>query len=79
MNSRTGSCISQRMIRSFEQAEIKRTDELEKVRLRNISLRTTLKKLERTLRAKRKDSFTCHIIAQLKCYFAHIMNLLNES
>ena len=52
VNSRTGSCISQRMVRSFEQAEIIRSDELEKVRLRNISLRTTLKKLERTLRAK---------------------------
>jgi hypothetical protein len=50
--SRTGRGISNRMIKSFELAELKREEELEKVRLRNISLRTTLKKLERTLRAK---------------------------
>ena len=39
-----------------------REDALEKVRLRNISLRTTLKKLERTYRAREQLADGLHMI-----------------
>jgi hypothetical protein len=40
------------VIEQFEAVELKREEDLERVRLKNISLRANLKKLERTLRAK---------------------------
>jgi hypothetical protein len=44
--------MSKRLIKQFEAAELQREEDLERVRLRNISMRTQLKKLERTLRAR---------------------------
>ena len=41
-----------RLISQFDLAEQKKDDDLEKIRLRNISLRQQLRKLERTLRAR---------------------------
>ena len=50
-HSRTNKPLSKRLIKEFEENEKKKDDELERVRLRNISLRTTLRKVERTLKA----------------------------
>ena len=50
------------MIKQFEFAETKREEDLEKVRLRNISLRTTLKKLEKTLKTKEQLAEGLHMI-----------------
>lgn len=61
-NSRTGHTISKKQIKQFETAEQKREEELEKVRLRNISLRTTFRKLERTLRAREQLAEGLHMI-----------------
>lgn len=61
-NSRTGHHISKKLIQSIETNEQKREEELEKVRLRNISLRTTHKKLERTLRAREQLAEGLHMI-----------------
>jgi len=61
-NSRTGLPISQRLIVQFDVQEKKKEDDLEKVRLRNISLRQTLKKLERTLKAKEQLAEGLHMI-----------------
>jgi hypothetical protein len=46
----TGHGIGAKQIRHFEQSEARHEEDLERVRLRNISLRTTFRKLERTLR-----------------------------
>jgi hypothetical protein len=62
VNSRTGKELSKRVIKQFEQAEQRREEDLEKVRLRNITLRTTLKKLERTLRAREQLAEGLHMI-----------------
>lgn len=51
-NSRTSKPMSKRLIKQFEAAEAKREEDLERVRLRNISMRTQLKKMEKTLRAR---------------------------
>lgn len=51
-NSRTSKPMSKRLIKQFEAAEATREEDLERVRLRNISMRTQLKKMERTLRAR---------------------------
>ncbi len=61
-NSRTGHNISKKQIKQFESAEQKREEDLEKVRLRNISLRTTYRKLERTLRAREQLAEGLHMI-----------------
>jgi histone deacetylase 6 len=61
-NSRTGKGVSQRMIKQFEQAEAKKDEDLEKVRLRNISLRTTLRKMEKLLRSKEQLAEGLHMI-----------------
>ena len=50
------------MIEQFETAEQAREDALEKVRLRNISLRTNLRKLERTFRAREQLAEGLHMI-----------------
>lgn len=52
VNSRTGKNLSKRLIEQFEAIELKRDEDLEKVRLKNISLRSNLRKLERALRSK---------------------------
>eukprot|EP01038_Epipyxis_sp_PR26KG_P011678 gene11678-15638_t len=61
-NSRTGSHITNKQIAQFDGLEMKREEDLEKVRLRNISLRTTFRKLERTLRAREQLAEGLHMI-----------------
>jgi histone deacetylase 6 len=61
-NSRTGMPISKRLIAQFESQEQKKDEDLEKVRLRNISLRQQLKKLERTLKAREQLAEGLHMI-----------------
>lgn len=61
-NSRTGKPISKRLMEQYESAEQKKDADLEKVRLRNISLRTTLRKLERQLRAREQLAEGLHMI-----------------
>lgn len=46
----------------FETSELKHEEDLERVRLRNISLRTTYRKLERTLRAREQLAEGLHMI-----------------
>lgn len=62
VNSRTGKPLSTKHITQFEQIEEKHDEDLEKVRLKNISLRSTLRKLERTLRAKEQLAEGLHMI-----------------
>jgi len=61
-HSRTGHLISEKDRADFEAAELKHEEDLEKVRLRNISLRTTYRKLERTLRAREQLAEGLHMI-----------------
>jgi hypothetical protein len=61
-NSRTGLPISNRMITQFETLDDKKNEELEKVRLRHIGLKQTLKKLENTLKAKEQLAEGLHMI-----------------
>jgi chromosome segregation ATPase len=61
-NSRTGKGVSQRLIKQFEHAESKKDEDLEKVRLRNISLKTTLRKLEKLLRSREQLAEGLHMI-----------------
>lgn len=61
-NSRTGKPISKRLMEQYETAEQKKDSDLEKVRLRNISLRTSLRKLERQLRAREQLAEGLHMI-----------------
>merc|ERR1719240_2040258 len=61
-NSRTGKPIPKRVIEQFEEMELKREEEAEKVRLKNINLRMTLKKLENSLRAKEQLAEGLHLI-----------------
>lgn len=62
VNSRTGQPISNRLVSQLETNEQKHDEDLEKVRLRNISLRTTLKKLERALRSREQLAEGLHMI-----------------
>eukprot|EP01041_Mallomonas_annulata_P004274 gene4274-8502_t len=61
-HSRTGKGVSQRFIKVFEQADSKKDEDLEKVRLRHISLRTALRKLEKNLRAREQLAEGLHMI-----------------
>lgn len=61
-NSRTAKGISRRLIKHFEQTEQNKDSELEKVRLRNISLKTTLRRLEKTLRSREQLAEGLHMI-----------------
>eukprot|EP01039_Chlorochromonas_danica_P009053 gene9053-9991_t len=61
-NSRTGHHLPEKQIAQIEATEARYEEELEKVRLRNISLRTTHKKLERTLRAREQLAEGLHMI-----------------
>jgi DNA repair exonuclease SbcCD ATPase subunit len=61
-NSRTGMPISKRLIAQFQLTEQKKDEELEKVRLRNISLKQQLKKLEKTLKAREQLAEGLHMI-----------------
>lgn len=61
-HSRTSKPIPPRIIAQFEDFERKREAEVEKVRLKNINLRMTLRKLEHTLRAKEQLAEGLHLI-----------------
>ena len=61
-NSRTGKPMAKRLMEQYELAESRKDSDLEKVRLRNISLRTALKKLERQLRAREQLAEGLHMI-----------------
>jgi len=61
-NSRTGLSISKRKIEEFDVAEQKKDEDLEKIRLRNISLRQQLRKLERTLKIREQLAEGLHMI-----------------
>ena len=51
-NSRTGRPIPSRIISQFDDTELAKDEDVSKVRLKNIKLRTDLRKLERQLRDK---------------------------
>ncbi|RQM28967.1 hypothetical protein B5M09_008532 [Aphanomyces astaci] len=61
-NTRTGKPIPKRVIAQFEVAEMKKDQEVEKVRLKNINLRTHLRKLEQQLHAKEQLAEGLHLI-----------------
>lgn len=61
-HSRTGRGVSQKLIEQFEFADQKKDEDLEKVRLRHISLKTQLRKLERSLRAREQLAEGLHMI-----------------
>ncbi|GLE06362.1 hypothetical protein PINS_up015609 [Pythium insidiosum] len=61
-NMRTGKPIPNRVIAQFESAELKKDQEVEKVRLKNINLRTHLRKLEQQLHAKEQLAEGLHLI-----------------
>ncbi|KAF0694885.1 Aste57867_14260 [Aphanomyces stellatus] len=61
-NTRTGKPIPKRIIAQFEVAEMKKDQEVEKVRLKNINLRTHLRKLEQQLHAKEQLAEGLHLI-----------------
>eukprot|EP00597_Dinobryon_sp_UTEXLB2267_P016579 CAMPEP_0201094456 /NCGR_PEP_ID=MMETSP0812-20130820/2745_1 /ASSEMBLY_ACC=CAM_ASM_000668 /TAXON_ID=98059 /ORGANISM="Dinobryon sp., Strain UTEXLB2267" /LENGTH=845 /DNA_ID=CAMNT_0047347027 /DNA_START=12 /DNA_END=2549 /DNA_ORIENTATION=+ len=61
-NSRTGHKIPKAQISQIEQAEARREEDLEKIRLKNISLRTTYRKLEKALRSREQLAEGLHMI-----------------
>ncbi|KAE8999895.1 hypothetical protein PF011_g14428 [Phytophthora fragariae] len=61
-NLRTGKPIAKRVIAQFEAAELRKDQEVEKVRLKHINLRTHLKKLEQQLHAKEQLAEGLHLI-----------------
>ncbi|CAK9107551.1 Coiled-coil domain-containing protein 96 [Durusdinium trenchii] len=61
-NSRTGKPIPMRIIRQFEETEEQKDGEVEKVRLKNINLRSQLRKLEGALHEKEKLAEGLHLI-----------------
>ena len=61
-HSRTNKPLSKRVIKEFEESERLKDEELERVRLRNISLRTGLRKVERALKAKEQLAEGLHMI-----------------
>lgn len=61
-NTRTGKPIAARVIAQFEAAELKKDQEVEKIRLKHINLRTHLKKLEQQLHAKEQLAEGLHLI-----------------
>ncbi|RLN62543.1 hypothetical protein BBJ29_002092 [Phytophthora kernoviae] len=61
-NLRTGKPIAKRVIAQFETAELRKDQDVEKVRLKHINLRTHLKKLEQQLHAKEQLAEGLHLI-----------------
>ena len=61
-NSRTGKPIPRSIIHKFEQEELKKDQVVTQVRLKNINLRTQLRKLEQTLREKEQLAEGLHLI-----------------
>lgn len=62
VNSRTNKCIPKRFLVSAEAAEAKKDEEIERVRLKFIHLRTHLRKLEASLRSKEQLAEGLHLI-----------------
>ncbi|CEG42344.1 Domain of unknown function DUF4201 [Plasmopara halstedii] len=58
----TGKPISKRMIAQFEAAELRKDQDVEKIRLKHINLRMHLKKLEQLLHAKEELAEGLHLI-----------------
>jgi hypothetical protein len=63
-NSRTGHMIQKSQIKQIEVLEQRHEEELEKTRLKNISLRTIFRKLEKVLRAREQLAGTRATIIQ---------------
>jgi hypothetical protein len=61
-HSRTGKGIPKKTVELFKEQERDKDDEASKVRLRNINLRMTLRKLENSLRAKEQLAEGLHLI-----------------
>ena len=61
-NSRTGKPMPKKVIKQFEEAETKKDEEAERVRLKNINLKMSVKKLESQLRAKEQLAEGLHLI-----------------
>ena len=61
-NSRTGKTIPLKIITQFEVTEKKKEEEVEKVRLKNINLKTSLRKLEQYLKEKEQLAEGLHLI-----------------
>jgi len=61
-NTRTSKPLSRRLIKQFEVAQAKRDEDLERARLRNISMRTSLLRLERQLRSREQLAEGLHMI-----------------
>jgi len=61
-NLRTGKPIAKRVIAQFEATELRKDQDVEKVRLKHINLRTHLKKLEQQLHAKEQLAEGLHLI-----------------
>jgi len=61
-NTRTGHAIPKQVIQQIEVSESKHEEDLEKIRLRHISLKTLQKKLEKTLRAREQLAEGLHMI-----------------
>lgn len=61
-NSRTGFKIPPVQVKQIEDRELKREEDLEKIRLKNISLRTIFRKLEKNLRAREQLAEGLHMI-----------------
>jgi len=61
-NSRTGNKIPEKIIEEFEELERKKAEEMEKTRLKNITLRITHKKLEQKLKLKEQLAEGLHLI-----------------
>jgi DNA repair exonuclease SbcCD ATPase subunit len=61
-NSRTGHPITKTQITIIENSELKHEEDLEKIRLRNISLKALQKKLEKTLRQREQLAEGLHMI-----------------
>ena len=61
-NTRTSKPLSKKLTKQFEVAQAKREEDLERVRLRNISMRTSLLRLERLLRSREQLAEGLHMI-----------------
>jgi len=61
-NSRTGNKIPEKIVEEFEELERKKAREMEKTRLKNITLRITHKKLEQKLKLKEQLAEGLHLI-----------------
>ncbi len=61
-NSRTGLPLSKTLAAQFDSAQNMKSEELEKARLKNISLRQTIRKLEKSLKSREQLAEGLHMI-----------------